>query len=214
MKKLLSTFCIILISISAYCQYARTATEQEKKDFFSKITQVSKNTKTLSCDFIMTKSSTLLQEGNESKGKMYFQNPHKLRWEYTSPNKSALIVNEQNVVLKNGDGSVNTNVNTRMLKGLSDVIISTIDGSGLQDEKNFATSLVFMSNIGINGPCILYLTPKGRLANMYKKIQISFSPDYSAEFIQLDEQNGDSMTIRFSNKKTNQPIDQKLFNVQ
>ncbi len=212
MKKLLSLFFIILISISAYCQYARTATEQEKKDFFAKITQVSKNTKNLSCDFTMTKSSTLLQEGNESKGKMYFQNPHKLRWEYTSPNKSALIVNEQNVVLKNGDGSINTNVNTRMLKGLSDVIISTIDGSGLQDEKNFTTSLVFTSN-GM-GPCILYLTPKGRLANMYKTIEITFTQDYLATSIQLNEQNGDSISIRFANRKTNQPIDQKLFNVQ
>jgi outer membrane lipoprotein-sorting protein len=211
MKKILTIFLTLFLSVSAYCQYGRTATGKEKDDFFSQISHVSKETKTLTCDFTMSKKSTLIQEKNESKGKMYFQAPHKLRWEYTSPNKSALIVNEQNVVLKNADGSTNTNVNTRMLKGLSDIIIGTIDGSGLQDEKNFISTLVYMTQ---STNYILQLQPKGRLANMYKKIDIVFNKAYLAESIELTEKNGDSMTIQFSNHKTNQQIDQNLFKVQ
>lgn len=211
MKKILTIFLTLFLSVSAYCQYGRTATGKEKDDFFSQISQVSKETKTLTCDFTMSKESTLIQDRNESKGKMYFQAPHKLRWEYTSPNKSALIVNEQNVVLKNADGSTNTNVNTRMLKGLSDIIIGTIDGSGLQDEKNFTSTLVYMSQ---STNYILQLEPKGRLANMYKQIDIVFNKAYLAESIELTEKNGDSMTIQFSNHKTNQQIDQNLFKIQ
>ncbi|MBR4691089.1 MAG: outer membrane lipoprotein carrier protein LolA [Bacteroidales bacterium] len=212
MKKLLTIFFTLFLSVSAYCQYGRTATGKEKDDFFSQISHVSKETKTLTCDFTMSKESTLIQDRNESKGKMYFQAPHKLRWEYTSPNKSALIVNEQNVVLKNADGSTNTNVNTRMLKGLSDIIIGTIDGSGLQDEKNFTTTLVvFPTEIGNYR---LILEPKGRLANMYKEIEIAFNGNYLAAFIELTEKNGDSMKIWFSNHKTNQQIDQNLFKIQ
>ncbi|MBR4498014.1 MAG: outer membrane lipoprotein carrier protein LolA [Bacteroidales bacterium] len=211
MKKILTIFLTLFLSVSAYCQYGRTATGKEKDDFFSQISQVSKETKTLTCDFTMSKESTLIQDRNESKGKMYFQAPHKLRWEYTSPNKSALIVNEQNVVLKNADGSTNTNVNTRMLKGLSDIIIGTIDGSGLQDEKNFTSTLVYMSQ---STNYILQLEPKGRLANLYKQIDIVFNKAYLAESIELTEKNGDSMTIQFSNHKTNQQIDQNLFKIQ
>lgn len=211
MKKILTIVFILFISVSAYCQYGRTATGKEKDDFFSQISQVSKETKTLTCDFTMSKESTLIQDRNESKGKMYFQAPHKMRWEYTSPNKSALIVNEQNVVLKNADGSTNTNVNTRMLKGLSDIIIGTIDGSGLQDEKNFTSTLVYMSQ---STNYILQLEPKGRLANLYKQIDIVFNKAYLAESIELTEKNGDSMTIQFSNHKTNQQIDQNLFKIQ
>ena len=211
MKKILTIAFVLLLSVSAYCQLARTITGKEKDDFFSQISHVSKETKTLTCDFTMSKKSTLIQEKNESKGKMYFQAPHKLRWEYTSPNKSALIVNEQNVVLKNADGSTNTNVNTRMLKGLSDIIIGTIDGSGLQDEKNFISTLVYMTQ---STNYILQLEPKGRLANMYKQIDIVFNKAYLAESIELTEKNGDSMTIQFSNHKTNQQIDQNLFKVQ
>lgn len=211
MKKILTIFLTLFLSVSAYCQYGRTAIGKEKDDFFSQISQVSKETKTLTCDFTMSKESTLIQDRNESKGKMYFQAPHKLRWEYTSPNKSALIVNEQNVVLKNADGSTNTNVNTRMLKGLSDIIIGTIDGSGLQDEKNFTSTLVYMSQ---STNYILQLEPKGRLANMYKQIDIVFNKAYLAESIELTEKNGDSMTIQFSNHKTNQQIDQNLFKIQ
>ena len=211
MKKILTIAFVLLLSVSAYCQLARTVTGKEKDDFFSQISHVSKETKTLTCDFTMSKKSTLIQEKNESKGKMYFQAPHKLRWEYTSPNKSALIVNEQNVVLKNADGSTNTNVNTRMLKGLSDIIIGTIDGSGLQDEKNFTNTLVYMTQ---STNYILQLEPKGRLANMYKQIDIVFNKAYLAESIELTEKNGDSMTILFSNHKTNQQIDQNLFKVQ
>ena len=211
MKKILTIFLTLFLSVSAYCQYGRTATGKEKDDFFSQISQVSKETKTLTCDFTMSKESTLIQDRNESKGTMYFQAPHKLRWEYTSPNKSALIVNEQNVVLKNADGSTNTNVNTRMLKGLSDIIIGTIDGSGLQDEKNFTSTLVYMSQ---STNYILQLEPKGRLANLYKQIDIVFNKAYLAESIELTEKNGDSMTIQFSNHKTNQQIDQNLFKIQ
>ena len=211
MKKILTIIFVLFLSVSAYCQLTRTVTGKEKDDFFTQISHVSKETKTLTCDFTMSKKSTLIQEKNESKGKMYFQAPHKLRWEYTSPNKSALIVNEQNVILKKADGSTNTNVNTRMLKGLSDIIIGTIDGSGLQDEKNFTSTLVYMTQ---STNYILQLEPKGRLANMYKQIDIIFNKAYLAESIELTEKNGDSMTIQFSNHKTNQQIDQNLFKVQ
>lgn len=212
MKKFITLFFVLFISVSAFCQLARETTGQERDDFFNKISQVSKETKTLTCDFTMIKNSTLIQDMNESQGKMYFQAPHKLHWKYTSPNKSALIVNEQNVVLKNADGTTNTTVNTRMLKGLSDLIISTIDGSGLQDEKLFITTLYFYPVTG--SEYRLYLKPKGRLANMYESIEIVFNKEYLANFIKLTEKNGDTMKISFSNHKLNQPLDNKLFNVE
>lgn len=200
----------LFVCCTAFCQSNFTSVSDTKKpEIIQSISNASKQNKTLSCDFVQEKTSTLVTDNAVSKGKMYFQNPHSLRWEYTS--SFGLVVNNDKVVVIDSKGAVSQTNNPRMFKELANIIMSTIDGSGLNDSKNFTTS-VSQSDTEY----LVKLVPVNkRIASVYKSIQLKVNKQTKlANSITLLETNGDSMKITFSNHKTNQTLDSKLFNVQ
>ncbi len=180
-----------------------------KQTILSDISATSKNNKTLSCSFVQEKTSTLVAEKAVSKGLMYYKSPNSLRWEYTSPQTSALIVNGNEAALQTAKGT--TTNNTRMFKELATIIISTIDGSGLNDSKNF-TSEVLENTTTYK----VILTPiNKRIAAIYSNITLQIDKQNKvAKSISMQEKNGDSMIIFFSNHKLNQALDTHLFIIQ
>lgn len=69
---------------------------------------------------------------------MYYKNPNCLRWEYVAPDPYIFIFNNQKIYLKNEKGTSQFNANTnRTLKTMSQLIIGTISGEGLQQNSNF-----------------------------------------------------------------------------
>lgn len=209
MKKIIFTLVYLFCVFAANAQNTELS-ETEKNNIIQSISQEAKKQNTISCDFKQEKISTLVSEKAVSTGKMYFQKTHNLRWEYTTPTKTTLIVNNENIVLKNELGQT-VNSNPRMLKELTNIIIGTIDGSGLNDNKNF-TSEMTINNNTIN----IKLTPiNKRLANFYSFILLNVDKETKlANSITMKETNGDSTTIYFSNHKINQQLDSKLFNVE
>lgn len=190
-----------------FCQSKFTTVSDAKKpEIIQSISNASKQNKTLTCDFVQEKTSTLVADKAISKGKMYFQNPRCLRWEYT--NSYGLIVNNDEVVVIDSKGAVSQANNPRVFKELANIIMSTIDGSGLNDSKNFTTS-VSQSDTEY----LVKLVPTNkRIASVYKSIELKVNKQTKlANSIAMFETNGDSMTITFSNHKTNQTLDSKLF---
>lgn len=215
MRKILCYIGLLLCCVPAFSQQKEIylqgkLTGLNHEDIILEISTAAKKTKTLYCDFVQEKTSSLVAETAISKGKMYFKSPHSLRWEYVSPQASALIVNNNDVALKTANGT-NADVNTRMLKELANIIISSIDGSGLNDSKNFSADLS-VSDLHY----MVELTPVNkRIAAVYSSIVLIIQREtYLADSIILIEKNGDKMKISFSNHKLNQPLDNKLFNVE
>lgn len=215
MRKILCYIGLLLCCVPAFSQQKEIylqgkLTGLNHEDIILEISTAAKKTKTLYCDFVQEKTSSLVAETAISKGKMYFKSPHSLRWEYVSPQASALIVNNNDVALKTANGT-SADVNTRMLKELANIIISSIDGSGLNDSKNFSADLS-VSDLHY----MVELTPVNkRIAAVYSSIVLIIQREtYLADSIILIEKNGDKMQISFSNHKLNQPLDNKLFNVE
>ena len=215
MRKILCYIGLLLCCVPAFSQQKEIylqgkLTGLNHEDIILEISTAAKKTKTLYCDFVQEKTSSLVAETAISKGKMYFKSPHSLRWEYVSPQASALIVNNNDVALKTANGT-SADVNTRMLKELANIIISSIDGSGLNDSKNFSAELS-VSDLHY----MVELTPVNkRIAAVYSSIVLIIQrKTYLADSIILIEKNGDKMQISFSNHKLNQPLDNKLFNVE
>ena len=215
MRKILCYIGLLLCCVPAFSQQKEIylqgkLTGLNHEDIIWEISTSAKKTKTLYCDFVQEKTSSLVAETAISKGKMYFKSPHSLRWEYVSPQASALIVNNNDVALKTANGT-SADVNTRMLKELANIIISSIDGSGLNDSKNFSADLS-VSDLHY----MVELTPVNkRIAAVYSSIVLIIQREtYLADSIILIEKNGDKMKISFSNHKLNQPLDNKLFNVE
>jgi len=110
----------------------------EKSSMAKKIAAASTQVSSLQCDFVQEKKLSFLTEVQKSNGKMYYKNPNCLRWEYVAPDPYIFIFNNQKIYLKNEKGTSQFNANTnRTLKTMSQLIIGTISGEGLQQNSNF-----------------------------------------------------------------------------
>lgn len=207
MKKtvILSVILAVFLCISAKAQGSKeTAVTGSQLDALTKaVVTAHQQLKTLQASFTQEKSSALFAENAVQKGKLSYQAPSKLRWEYTSPKAMTLLFDDRKVSVVTEKGVLN-NPN-KMLNELGSMIINTINGSNLCDDKKFDIKFYKNSQDG---------SYTAKLKPLDKKIQASYSriqvilngKDYLAEKVILNESNGDVTTIIFSNKKVNQPI--------
>lgn len=143
------------------------------------------------------------------KGKFSYQAPSKLRWEYTSPKALTLLFDDRKVSVVTDKGVLN-NPN-KMLNELGAMIINTINGSNLCDNKKFDIKFFKNSQDG---------SYTAKLKPLDKKIQASYSDiqvilngkSHLAEKVILTETTGDITTITFSNLKTNVTLPEGTFN--
>lgn len=165
--------------------------------------------RSLECDFVQVRESSLIEGEVRSSGKMYFSEPSKLRWEYLKPEQSAFVLNADKALTINARGRSELNANTnRMVKGLSSMILGSISGSCLSDQRNFKVSIEEK-----DGEWVATLIPQRRdLKQMWSSLVIRFDKDSKcARGIVLNEPGGDRTVIEFSNVKLNRTITEELF---
>jgi len=203
MKKIaLTTFLFITICGNIFSQTGRKLNESEKQEFEQKIIEHSGKIQTLQCSFVQEKTSTLVTEKTIAKGILLYQSPNMLRWEYTEPKPSTLILNGNNAVLLNKDGK--RMGNERMLKQLGGIIISMINGEGIRQNKQFSSEIFDAGNKEIR----IILTPiQKRLKDFYSNIELKIDPaTLLANKIILNEKSGDNTVILLANKELNKEI--------
>ena len=105
MRKIIClTVLLLVICGNMFSQTGRKLSESERPAFEQKMIDRLKEIKTLQCDFVQEKTSALVKEKAVSKGIMQFQYPSMLRWEYSNPTPSTLILNANSAVMLNKDG--------------------------------------------------------------------------------------------------------------
>jgi outer membrane lipoprotein-sorting protein len=211
MKKFfLITLLLPAIYGIVFSQNSRKLNSEEQKKIEQRIVEISKNIKTLQCDFVQEKTSTLVSEKAVAKGILLYQSPSALRWEYTDPTPSTLILNGENAALfdKNGKKAGNE----KMLKQLGGIIISMINGSGIDSNKQFSSEFYEIDNVQI----VVVLTPiQKRLKEFYNNIELKIdSKSLLANEIVLNEKTGDKTIISLINKKLDSEISQNKFTIQ
>ena len=199
---LLSVFCGNIFS-----QNGRKLTESERQVFEQKMVEHSRKIKTLQCIFVQEKTSTLVTEKAVAKGILLYQAPSMLRWEYTEPTPSTLILNGNDAVLLNKEGKKMGN--EKMLKQLGGIIISMINGNGIAQNKQFSAEFY---EIG-SSQMLVVLTPiQKRLKDFYNKIELRIDlKTMLADSITLDEKTGDKTVISLTNKVLNKEILESKF---
>ena len=206
-KTIYLTILFSAICGTIFSQTGRKLTESEKQVFEQQMIEHSKTIKTLQCAFVQEKTSTLVTEKAVAKGILLYQSPTMLRWEYTEPRPSTLILNGNNAVLLNQDGQKIGN--EKMLKQLGGIIISMINGNGIAQNKQFSSELYEINH----SQMLVVLTPvQKRLKDFYNKIELRIDPKTMlADSITLDEKTGDNTVIKLINKVLNLEISQNKF---
>ena len=187
----------------------KPATEEQQKEMIRKITESSEQMKTLRCDFVQTKTFSILEEKMTSEGRMFFKQKDKIRWEYTKPYLFEFVMNNNKVMI-NAEGTKNIMdvSSSKLFSEMSKMIIAGINGSGIFDPAKF--SFKFMLGTKDN---MVILSPKQKeIKQLFKVITLCFNlSDYTINTVEIEELNGDKTLITMKNKQINKELSDEIF---
>ena len=138
--------------------------------------------------------------------------PGRLRWEYTSPYTYTFILNDSQVLLKNSTRSDVIDVNqNRIFKEIARLMMNSILGNCLTDEKSFQTDIETKGQ-----EWIATLVPlKKDMKQMWTKLVLHYdSVKKSVVMVEMHEKTGDYTEIRLDNIKINRQIAESTFSIQ
>ena len=185
----------------------KAVSDAEKKALLSAMND---NFQTMQCDFRQEKKSALFNEVSVSEGVMYFRKPSSLRWEYTKPTVSVVVMEGAKVKVTDADGK-EQGKGGRMYRQMAALITGVVSGKELDDGKNFKSEFY----VGANAYWIKLTPANRRLKVFFSHLELTLDKQKMvAVKMFMNEKEGDSTTITFSNHKVNASIDDKMFNLK
>lgn len=205
-------FSLMVMLAATLCSMAQPAgfkavSDAEKKALLSAMND---NFQTMQCDFRQEKKSALFNEVSVSEGVMYFRKPSSLRWEYTKPTVSVVVMEGAKVKVTDADGK-EQGKGGRMYRHMAALITGVVSGKELDDGKNFKSEFY----VGANAYWIKLTPANRRLKVFFSHLELTLDKQKMvAVKMFMNEKEGDSTTITFSNHKVNASIDDKMFNLK
>lgn len=184
---------------------------QEQQQVIQKFNSASSSLKTMYCDFVQTKKMKLLKNEMQSKGKLYYANPNRLRWQYNTPYSYLFILNGDNVYIKSGTKKQNIDVKrNKIFRQISSVILQCITGDRLNNSDDFTVEIQ-----KTNDTYSARLAPKKKeLKKLYSVIEIYLNHNLTmVNSVRLEETTGDTTIVELKNIKTNTSISENLFSL-
>ena len=203
----------VLFSLMALCLCLLNLSAQKLNEAKVKqqINAVASKMKTMQCDFVQTKYLKMLNDKMVSRGKMYYQQSNKLRWEYTYPYTYTFVLNGSRVLISKGKRNDVINVNqSKFFKEIARIMMNSVVGKCLTDSKDFKVSLT-----GASAEYVATLYPQQKqMKQMFQKIILHFNKQNSTvSKVELIEKKGDRTIIELKNVKSNAPINAKVFGI-
>ncbi len=184
-------------------------TPQQKQEVISRINKTAAGLKSMSCSFTQTKYLSLLSDKMVSEGKMYYKQPNKLRWEYTSPYQYLFVFNGSKVYVGNKSRKdvIDTQTN-KIFKEVARIMMSTVTGTALSNTTDFTVDVANEKTFWR-----VTLTPKKKdIKKMFSKIELMFNQsNLMITEINIYEKNSDRTNIKLKNITTNGTINETLF---
>ena len=198
---------IILSFLSIHTLVYGQKTEQE---IIEKINSEAMKLASMQCEFVQTKKVVLLNDRMVSKGKMFYKQPNKLRWEYTTPYTYVFVLNGSKISLgKNQKDVIDVN-QSKVFKEIASIMMNSVVGKCLSDKKSFKTTIK-----ASNSEYIATLIPQTKeIKRLFNTIILHFDKQQSFVVrVELIEKNGDVTTIDLKNIKKNNPVNDQVFSI-
>jgi len=195
MKKTLLTLFLLLSVTVAWCQTVLNGTQRTQ--VMQKIERVAAATNNLQRTFTQTRTSSLLAEPVVMTGKLSFNRPDDVVWEYDSPQQRTIKVSKNNVTVT-ADGKT-TELNPRIKKMVQGFTSLFMNESGkMLDEKLFNVTM-----LDCDKSYQAEMTPLRKdMQRLFAKITFRFAKDTcQVEAITLSEREGDEVLIEFYDLK-------------
>ena len=207
-KLLLVFMCFVFVLNAQYPGY-KPVTDMAK--FGAVFTNAAQKTQTIKSDFVQEKNLSMLSEKIVSKGRFWFKKNNMVRMEYSEPFQYLMIINQNNVYIKDGqkENKISTRSN-KLFQQINKITLDCIQGSVLNNPD-------YKINVFENNQLYLIeLTPSAKaLREFFKNINIFVSKkDYSVNKLELNEQSGDKTIINYINKELNPTLPDALFAIK
>lgn len=200
MKKnvILIALCALLIA-GVGLVYAGTRTPVD--DIVERIAAECAGMKTMKCDFTQISTVPLMDEKQISSGKMIYRQPSALKWIYTEPFNYSLIIEDDNISVDTDQGHTELdNDASRMVRGLTGIVLGCMSGQNLKDKRLFQTTVTEQDN-----EWVAVLIPQRReMKRYFSEIVMVFAPETSLlKRLTMKDQNGGSTEVIISNVSIN-----------
>jgi outer membrane lipoprotein carrier protein len=167
--------------------------------------------KTMKASFVETKVLVLLDEKQETRGDVLLQVPGRLRWDYRTPQPSAMVI-------KDGRFSryipKSKQVFRGQAKGEADLLVGFGPGAANLGKK-YEVTLVGDEAVGGAPAWVLDLKPRQSSGGLFSGIRLWVDKSRSIPVqTRLTEPTGDHTTIRFSGVVLNAPLASSAFDLK
>lgn len=206
MKRFLLSLLTLFVMV--LCTFAQNNGQAE---IIRKINATATSMKTMQADFVQTKHVKMLGDKLVSRGRMYYRQADRLRWEYTTPYAYTFVLNGQRVLLRKGQRSdVMDTKQNKMFREIARLMMNTVTGQSLTSGKDFKVSIATSGS-----EWLATLTPQRKeMKQMFQRIMLHFSKTTSMiSIIELTERNGDRTVIQLKNVQKNKAINAKNFEI-
>lgn len=179
--------------------------------FITKMTAQAKLINTLESDFEQEKYISVMSEKIQSKGHFYYKKSNRLRWEYNSPFKYLIVINNSKMFIKDKGKVSKYDMNSnKVFKSINEMMMSIVQGT-LFNSKDY--SVKYYEN---DKQYLLLLTPRQKGTKEFlQTIHLNINKsDYAVTKVKMIEPGNDYTTISFTNRKTNEPIPDEQFVVK
>ncbi|WP_179412196.1 LolA family protein [Mucilaginibacter sp. E4BP6] len=211
MRKIILVLSILLSGLTAKPQLAGYTPIADLPKFKEQFAVIAKKTETIKSDFTQEKNLSMLSEKIVSKGKFWFKKDNLLRMEYTKPYQYLMILNKDNMYIKDGqkENKVSTKSN-KLFQQINKITIDCVQGTVFNNPD-------FITKVYENKSTYLVeLSPIGKaLKEFFKSINVIIDKsDYEVTTIEMNENSGDNTIIRFTNREINTIIPDAIFAIK
>ena len=214
MKKYIFLLTVIglCFSLSGKAQEFVSATAEQKQLMSEKISESSAAMIALVCDFVQKKELSILNETMISKGKMYYRNDSRLRWEYFTPYSYTFVLNGKKILMKSDNSQNVIDVNSsKLFQEIVKIMMSSVSGTGLIDNVESFSADYFWGDKA----CQIHFVPKSKeMKKMFSNVKLTFDKqDYTVDQVEMTEQTGSVTVIKLANKQINTEIGDEKFRI-
>jgi outer membrane lipoprotein-sorting protein len=183
----------------------------EPSSLLAQIDAASRGTRSLSAEFTQKNRMKLFKQELTAKGRLLFQAPRRIRWEYVSPDPSVLILDGNQAQMRSPGAApqVFDLAKDATMRAVFDQLLTFVGGGAIADAKSAYT----IDAQGKPSAPVLVLTPKpgGPIAKTFARIELTFDDKTLVHGIHLVEQNGDEKQIMFDKIERNRPLPPHAF---
>lgn len=211
MRKIILVFFILISGFTGKAQIAGYTTITDLVEFKEQFATIAKKTESIKCDFVQEKNLSMLSEKIVSKGKFWFKKDNLLRMEYNKPFEYLMILNKDNMYIKDGgkENKVSTKSN-KLFQQINKITIDCVQGSVFNNPD-------FITKVYENKTAYaIELSPVGKgLKEFFKTINVIINKnDYAVTTIEMNENSGDNTTLHFTSRELNIAIPDALFTIR